>query len=616
MRNEAIGTTNGSAVIQPDDDVPANSPGVWTITYTAGPDGIQAGGSVRFEIPYGFTMPQFEFVNDPGYCRVECSQPGVELSLSYEPPVELEPERFFYVTRWGRMVYVEIRGEDLREGEQIDFIYGERTNMAPGAWAQHFAAPVEFTVATDVDGTRSAKFSGYTLVSQQPIVRVVAAEPAELVLYSPSIVQMGETFDVKIVAEDEERNAARDMETHLVVESTDGAVSTNDVKSGEYCSTTTAEFNLPGEKLLTGFDAHYGIGGVSNPVLVTSEKPQQRLFWGDIHGHTRLSDGLGTPEEYYEFGRIQACLDFCATADHSQYISDEDWEHLQETADEHNEPGRFVTLHGYEVSLNADKPHYGDKCVYFPGEDRPLLRATDINRSEYADLSEYTERWKDAGAMMILHQHAGGSESYYDRELVRLAEVYSVWGESESLEGSRPLLPAKKRDFSGMLAGDCLEQGMTLGFVASSDDHAGRPGRTDWLRRRRAYPGGLVAVWTPELTRSSVWDALWNRRCYGTSGARIIVEFYVDGQPMGSIIDDSESFADTHRVQFRVVGTAPIAAVEVMRGRELIYAHSSFNASCQVELMTQPSPGDANYYYLRVLQVDGEMAWSSPVWVS
>lgn len=616
MRNEAISTTNGTAIIDPADSVPANAPGIWTISYTAGPDGIAEGGSVRFEIPYGFTMPQFEFVNDPGYCRVECSRQDVELKMSYDPPVPLPEERFFYVTRWGRMVYVQVQGAALEERDRIDFIYGERKNSAPGAWAQHFAAEVEFTVATDVDGTRSAKFSGYTLVSEQPGVRVIAAEPVETVLYAPSIVQMGETFDVKIVVEDENRNAARSPNSEYIVESVDGAVQTVGTAEDEFCATAGVQFSLPGEKLLTGFDPDREIGGLSNPTIVTPDSPDYRLYWGDIHGHTRLSDGLGSPDEYYNFGRRQACLDFCAIADHSQYISDDDWEHIQRVTDEHDDPGEFVTLHGYEVSLNADKPHYGDKCVYFPGEDRPLLRATDINRSSYADLADYTERWKEAGAMVILHQHAGGSESYYDRELVRLAEVYSVWGESESLEGSRPLLPAQERDFTGMLAADCLEQGMRLGFVASSDDHAGRPGRTDWLRKRQAYPGGLAAVWAPELSRENVWDALWNRRCYGTSGARIILEFYVNGQPMGSVLEQDASFAETHRIFFRVLGTAPIAMVEILRGAELIYAESSFNLSCQDEFMVEPEPGAANYYYIRVLQADGEMAWSSPIWVS
>ena len=74
MRNEEIGTDNGSAVIEPSDPVPANAPGWWRITYTAGKAGIAVGGSARFEIPYGFTPPQIHWPGDEGYCRAECSR--------------------------------------------------------------------------------------------------------------------------------------------------------------------------------------------------------------------------------------------------------------------------------------------------------------------------------------------------------------------------------------------------------------------------------------------------------------------------------------------------------------------------------------------------------------
>ncbi len=615
MRNEEIGTENGTAIIQPDDEVIADGPGIWTLLYTAGPQGIKPGGSVRFEIPYGFTMPQLLWAHDPGYCQVSCTQPGVELSLSYDPPVTLEPEPFYYVTRWGRMVYVQVLGEKLEEGEQIEFVYGWRQGMDPGAYAQHFAAEAEFTVATDVDGTRSAKFSGYTLIAEQPKLQVVADEPTNLQIYLPSYVQMGEEFTARIVAEDEERNVAEEPSEDYIIDSTDGPFLGAAIGSGQWHNTARLRFDMPGEKIVTVLDLDTAITGRSNPVVATPEPPEQRLYWGDIHGHTRLSDGLGSPEQYYTFGREQACLDFCAIADHSQYISDEDWEHIQEATRQFNEPGRYVTLLGYEVSLNAPKPRHGDKCVYYPGDTGPLLRATDINRSEYAELDEYTEEWKAAGAMMILHQHARGSETYYDPDLVRLAEVYSIWGDSETAEGARPLLPSLERDYAGVLAADCLEKGWTLGFMAASDDHAGRPGRTDWLRVRRAYPGGLAAVWAPELTREAIWDSLYNRRCYGTSGARIILEFFLDGEPMGSIIKNTP-FAQAHRIEVMVCGTSRLTAVEVMRGRELIYAHTCYGATCRLDLMDEPEAGDANYYYVRVLQADGEMAWSSPIWVS
>ncbi|MGD8606716.1 MAG: DUF3604 domain-containing protein [Myxococcales bacterium] len=131
----------------------------------------------------------------------------------------------------------------------------------------------------------------------------------------------------------------------------------------------------------------------------------------------------------------------------------------------------------------------------------------------------------------------------------------------------------------------------TLGFIASSDNHSGRPGtgykefarrkmteargpasqqwqeilfgdpkktkesvaltpedvfsrppfRRVWLERQASFflTGGLVAVHAKERTRDAIWQALRDRRVYGTSGDRILLWFDLvdaDGArtPMGS----------------------------------------------------------------------------------
>ncbi|MFP4250561.1 MAG: DUF3604 domain-containing protein [Armatimonadota bacterium] len=612
MRNEEIGTDNGRAIIEPSEPVQANEAGWWQITYTAGPAGIDIGGSIRFEIPYGFTPPQIWWPGDEGYCSAVCSREGTQIELSVEqPPVEID--RFSYVTRWGRMVYAEVTGEPLKEGDTVTLTYGRRRGFVPGAYAQHFAGEPEFTIATDVDGTRSAKFSGYTLVSgDQPTLEVVAGAPDHFEVCAPTFAVSGDTIEVAVLTRDEESNTCEPTEGVLEVTSNDPRASAEFVGRHGTQRRMRVSFDTPGEKIVRVTDLDSGLTGVSNPTICTSEPGRDKTFWGDIHGHTRLSDGLKTPEQYYEFAREEGALDFTAIADHSQYMSDEDWEHIKRATAEHNRPGEMVTLLGYEYSLNARKEHYGDKCIYYPGDEGPLLRATDIDRSEYANMADHAPTWKDHGAMMILHQHAHGSGSFYDPDLVRLCEVYSIWGASESLDATRPLMPARDRNYDGHLGADLLAKGWRLGFMAASDDHAGRPGKTDWLRVRRAYPGGLTAVLAPELTREAVWDALWNRRCYGTTGARIALEFEVEGAPMGSIIEGGR---DEVRIDVAVTGTEAVTFVEVLRGRDVIYEHTGNGPLVRVTLFDDDVPADGTYYYARITQADGEMAWSSPVWV-
>ena len=74
-------------------------------------------------------------------------------------------------------------------------------------------------------------------------------------------------------------------------------------------------------------------------------------YWGDLHGHSQLSDGRRSPDEYYTFARDQAELDFCALTDHLDHVAgsraglmpEESWERIKETTARFDEAGRFVT---------------------------------------------------------------------------------------------------------------------------------------------------------------------------------------------------------------------------------------------------------------------------------
>ena len=158
-----------------------------------------------------------------------------------------------------------------------------------------------------------------------------------------------------------------------------------------------------------------------------------------------------------------------------------------------------------------------------------------------------------------------------------------------------------------------LATGKRYGFVGGSDTHRGTPG---WP----SHPGhpyyhcwkpltGLTALTAPKLTREALWESLWNRRSYATTGPHILVDFKVNGQPMGSELPHQ----DVVQVEGFVAGTEEVEAVEVIKNGEVCYTVSC-NGDRIVRLAhTDPDP--VGYYYLRVRQRDGHHAWSSPVWI-
>ena len=66
-------------------------------------------------------------------------------------------------------------------------------------------------------------------------------------------------------------------------------------------------------------------------------------------------------------------------------------------------------------------------------------------------------------------------------------------------------------------------QGLTLSTVAASDDHRARPGQPHF---------GRTAVAATGLTREEIFDALYHRRTYGTTGVKILLDFAIDGKPI------------------------------------------------------------------------------------
>ncbi len=593
---------------------------IWRLTYIAGGRGLGAGGGVEIawhpSLPPGmqilggdWTPPQTDDPGGPGYTTAHASG-RARVALEFPSPAQAarardpreKPQAGGPRTMPRRTLRVRVVEGQVEPGERIEIVYGNPSQGSRGAQAQAIAqegVPIQAWIDEDGQGKWRA-------LGECPTVRIIGGEAAGLRLIAPSLVGRAETFDLAIVALDAHGNPADSFVGPVKLTGEVDGLPVN-VPTTDWCA---GLYVVPGLRARrTGplrIAAQSGrLQATSSPVVVRAGRPPSRIYWADLHGHTWLSDGLRSPHEYYRYARDTARLDVAAATDHDWRLEGR-WDEARRAAAWYHQPGRFVSLLGYEWTSAA----HGHKGIYFPGEDGPLLTAQACPTPR--DLHRALE---GTGALTISLHPAGGPAATnwdgVDPHLEPLVELYSCHGDCESPESARPLWrPALNH--AAAYVRDALARGLQLGFTAASDTHLSDPGNPSANHSCYGQPWrpGLAAVLAPELTREAICEALWQRRTYATTGERIYLYFAVEGQPMGAELEACGHL----RIRAMVHGTSQLAAVDLVRDGEVRRRVSSPSLDGEWTWRDDPGPG-RHYYYLRVTQGDQEMAWSSPIWV-
>jgi len=314
----------------------------------------------------------------------------------------------------------------------------------------------------------------------------------------------------------------------------------------------------------------------SNPIIVDDYPPgSPMIYWGDLHAHSMVSDGSGTPDESYFYGRYVSCLDFMAMTDHGEDFTlfdrskagtAEFQDYLRSTSDAY-ESGEFVSFHGAEWTSEyvdqtlflvpvpiASGGHY--TCI-FSGDSMPIFSAITENTigELWTLLDEYTSA-SGHRALAIPH-HTIRNQFIQDWTLmnpdyVRLAEVTSVHGEclfdnELNYRGSVDLPPER---IPGSSVIDAISMGHRMAFIANGDNHDGHPGHSIShtrasighqypfslynARNGHPYPSGITAVYATSLTREGVFTGLETGRVFANSDhGRPVLDFSINGVSMG-----------------------------------------------------------------------------------
>ena len=98
------------------------------------------------------------------------------------------------------------------------------------------------------------------------------------------------------------------------------------------------------------------------------------------------------------------------------------------------------------------------------------------------------------------------------------------------------------------------------------------------------------------------------------TGPRIIVTFQVNNATMGQIIPagDEQTVRD---IAGRVIGTDEIKEVAIIKNGATLFTEKGKGRVTTISYSDKTPVQAGDYYYLRAIQEDEEVAWSSPIWL-
>src|SRR6185312_16962506 len=136
-----------------------------------------------------------------------------------------------------------------------------------------------------------------------------------------------------------------------------------------------------------------------------------------------------------------------------------------------------------------------------------------------------------------------------------------------------------------------------LGFQSSSDH----------ISTHLSY---AVAI-AEDRSRTSILEAFKKRHCYAATD-NILLDVKIGDHLMGDEFDANGPI----RIKVLAHGTRPIARIDVIKDFVYVYSTTPGKPRVEFEWLDEEKRGPGlSWYYVRVIQEDGELAWGSPFWV-
>ena len=353
-------------------------------------------------------------------------------------------------------------------------------------------------------------------------------------------------------------------------------------------------------------------GALLNPNLGYS------TYYGNLHSHTSLSDGVQTPAQAYAFARLTAPtpLDFLAVTEHNHSgagMSLPSYALGAADAAAANVDGSFVALFGQEWGIISTGGHTNlfEAPVLFGWE--PGNYDVFVAQGDYTGL--YTAFRANPPALYpTVGEWCHPSPSDFNgyaltadgKAVVSLMAMVSGPAFSTSTTESE----VGSSTGNEILFQDALRKGFRVSPTADQDNHNATWG---------ASTQGRTAVLASGKTKAQIMQALSERRAYATQDHNLAIQFSADGHAMGEAWTSGQGVRIAARITDPDVG-AGVSKIELLRGitgvsNAVVVAASTGNAEFAWRERQTFATGTEAHYYLRIRMLDNSTAWTGPVYV-
>jgi len=332
-----------------------------------------------------------------------------------------------------------------------------------------------------------------------------------------------------------------------------------------------------------------------------------QLLRGEFHRHTEISGdggGDGALSAMFRYGIDAAGMDWIGNGDHDNGGGREyTWWLTQKLSDAFHLGPAFVPMFTYERSVRYPDGHRNVMFAKRGIRPLPRLAGDQPNGVSERDTKMLYRMLKQYGG--ICASHTSGTDmgtDWRDNDpLVEpIVEIFQGCRQSYEAPGAPRANSAEDSKGGFQAAGyvwNALAKGHRLGFQSSSDH----------VSTHISY----AVAYATEPTRRGIFDAFSVRHCYGATD-NILMDVRMGEKMMG----DEFTTRKAPQLTVHVVGTDAVAQLDIVKDNQVVYSTEPGKAEVDLEWLDTAARAGTSYYYVRVLQENGELGWASPMWIT